>query len=60
MEQDLNAFMRKQATRLVESAKGCTDPELQNRLFAMAEDWLRQLPQAGAGKAPNRAAPKKS
>lgn len=60
MERDLTAFMRKQATRLAESAKGCKDPQLQDRLLEMAADWLKRVPKAGAAKASKRATPKKS
>jgi hypothetical protein len=58
MERDLSAFMRKQAARLLESAKGCKDPQLQDRLLAMAEDWLRQVPKKGARGPRGRAAKK--
>jgi hypothetical protein len=41
MEQELDAFRRRQAARLVEIAEACEDPELKKRLLEMAEDWLK-------------------
>ena len=60
MERDLSAFMRKQAARLAESAKGCKDPQLQDRLLEMAANWLKQVPKTGARGPRNRAAAKKN
>jgi hypothetical protein len=40
MKGETNAFKRRQATRLVEIAGSCDDPELKKRLLELADDWL--------------------
>jgi hypothetical protein len=43
MESELKAFRRRQATRLVEIAETCEDPDLKKRLLELAEDWLKGI-----------------
>jgi hypothetical protein len=44
MEGELNAFRRRQATRLVEIATTCEDADLRKRLQELAQDWLKGMP----------------
>jgi hypothetical protein len=49
MESELNAFKRRQATRLVEITRTCEDPDLKRRILELAEDWLDGLPEIDTG-----------